>query len=236
MTRELVTVPPGVNVDDAKELLHKHRIEKLLVVEPSGSWSASSRSRTFSRPTSTRRPSRTSSGRLRVGAAIGPGPDRRERTAALVGGGRRRPRHRHGARPLARRARCGARHQEGVPGRCEVIAGNVATTEGTEALIDAGADAVKVGIGPGSICTTRVVAGVGVPQISAVSDCARIGDRHGVPDHRRRRREVLGRRGEGDRRRRERGDDRLALRRHRRVARRPRALPGPQLQGLPRHG
>ena len=62
-----------------------------------------------------------------------------------------------------------------------LIAGNVATAEGTEALIDAGADAVKVGIGPGSICTTRVVAGVGVPQITAVSECAKVGDRHGVP-------------------------------------------------------
>ena len=129
-----------------------------------------------------------------------------------------------------------ARDEEGAPRACEVIAGNVATAEATEALIDAGADAVKVGIGPGSICTTRVVAGVGVPQITAVSDCARVAERHDVP--------IIADGGvkySGDVTKAiaagaSSGDDRLALRGHRRVAGRPRPLPGAQLQGVPRHG
>ena len=94
--------------------------------------------------------------------------------------------------------------------RVQVIAGNVATAEGTKALIDAGADAVKVGIGPGSICTTRIVAGVGVPQLTAVMDCAKEATKHGVPDHRRRRHQVLGRRREGAGGGRLLRDDRLA--------------------------
>ncbi len=179
MTKELVTVSPGVGVEEAKRLLHKHRIEKLLVVDDGklvGLITIKDILQADKYPQAVKDDQR----RLRVGAAIGPGPDRLERTAALVAAGVDvvviDTAHGH------HRAVIDAVRATKVefPGM-KVIAGNVATTEGTEALIDAGVDAVKVGIGPGSICTTRVVAGVGVPQISAVSDCARVGDRHGVP-------------------------------------------------------
>ncbi len=117
-----------------------------------------------------------------------------------------------------------------------LMVGNVATAEGTRAAIERGADVVKVGIGPGSICTTRIVTGAGVPQITAIQDCARAAAENGHPGRRRRRHQVLGRRLEGDRRRRRRGDDRLAVRRHRGEPGRDDSLPGAHLQGLPRHG
>jgi IMP dehydrogenase len=179
MTKELVTVPPGVSVDEAKRLLHKHRIEKLLVVDDGrlvGLITIKDILQADKYPQAVKDDQR----RLCVGAAIGPGADRVERTAALVGAGvdviviDTAHGHHQGVLDAVRATK---REFAGV----RVIAGNVATIEGTEALIDAGADAVKVGIGPGSICTTRVVAGVGVPQISAVSDCARVADRHGIP-------------------------------------------------------
>ena len=179
MTKNLVTVPPGVSNDHAKQLLHQHRIEKLLVVENGrlvGLITIKDILQADRNPLAVK----DDTGRLRVGAAVGPGPDRRERVAALVLAG---------VDVLVIDTAHG--HSKGVidavlatkkehPG-VEVIAGNVATAEATEALIDAGADGVKIGIGPGSICTTRVVAGIGVPQISAVSDCARVADRRGVP-------------------------------------------------------
>src|SRR5208283_1412751 len=120
------------------------------------------------------------SGRLRVGAAVGPGADCEERTDALVAAGADvivvDTAHGH-SRGVVDAIRAVKKKYPSL----DVIAGNVATAEATEALIDAGADAVKVGIGPGSICTTRVVAGVGVPQITAVSDCASVANRHGIP-------------------------------------------------------
>ncbi|MBX3186798.1 MAG: IMP dehydrogenase [Labilithrix sp.] len=179
MTKELVTVSPGVKPDEAKELLHKHRIEKLLVVDGGrlvGLVTIKDLLQADRNPLAVK----DDKGRLRVGAAIGPGPDRDERADALVAAGvdvivvDTAHGHSKGVIDAVREVK--KRHPN-VP----IIAGNVATAEATEALVDAGADAVKVGIGPGSICTTRVVAGIGVPQITAVSDCARIGDRHGVP-------------------------------------------------------
>jgi IMP dehydrogenase len=119
-------------------------------------------------------------GRLRVGAAIGPGADRDERVHALVNAGVDviviDTAHGH-SKGVIDAVRAVKKQYPEV----ELIAGNVATAEATEALIEAGVDAVKVGIGPGSICTTRVVAGVGVAQITAVRDCSRVGDKHGVP-------------------------------------------------------
>jgi IMP dehydrogenase len=180
MTRELVTVPPGVGVDEAKRLLHKHRIEKLLVVDGQGKLVGLITIKDILQADKYPQAVKDEQRRLRVGAAIGPGPDRHERTAALVGAGVDviviDTAHGHHA-GVVEAVRATKREFSGV----RIIAGNVATPEGTEALIDAGADAVKVGIGPGSICTTRVVAGVGVPQISAVRDCAKVGDRLGVP-------------------------------------------------------
>src|SRR5271155_1256379 len=179
MTRELVTVTTGVTVDEAKRLLHKHRIEKLLVVEQGklmGLITIKDILQADKYPQAVKDEQR----RLRVGAAIGPGPDRVERTSALVSAGVDviviDTAHGHSKGVID----AVAATKKEFPG-VRIIAGNVATAEATEALIDAGVDGVKVGIGPGSICTTRVVAGVGVPQISAVSDCARVADRQGIP-------------------------------------------------------
>jgi len=179
MTRELVTVPPGVSNDRAKELLHAHRIEKLLVVEAGrlvGLITIKDLLQADRNPDA----NKDEHGRLRVGAAIGPGPDCEERTDALVGAGvdvivvDTAHGHSKGVIDAVRMVK------KKYP-NMDVIAGNVATAEAVEALVDAGVDAVKVGIGPGSICTTRVVAGVGVPQVTAISDCARAADRHDIP-------------------------------------------------------
>ncbi len=179
MTRDLVTVPPGVSVDEAKRLLHKHRIEKLLVVDGNGKLVGLITIKDILQADKYPQAVKDEQRRLRVGAAIGPGPDRHERTAALVAAGvdviAIDTAHGH-HKNVIDAVRATKKEFPGV----KVIAGNVATAEATEALIDAGTDAVKVGIGPGSICTTRVVAGVGVPQISAVSDCASVADRHGI--------------------------------------------------------
>jgi IMP dehydrogenase len=179
MTKELVTVPPGVSNDHAKQLLHKHRIEKLLVVEQGklvGLITIKDIMQADRNPLAIKDEKK----RLRVGAAIGPGPDRERRADVLVGAGVDvivvDTAHGH-SRGVLDAVRATKKEHPGV----QIIAGNVATAEATEALIEAGVDAVKVGIGPGSICTTRVVAGVGVPQITAVSDCARVADRYDVP-------------------------------------------------------
>jgi IMP dehydrogenase len=179
MTKELVTVPPGTSNDHAKQLLHKHRIEKLLVVDQ-GKLVGLITIKDILQADRHPQAIKDGKGRLRVGAAIGPGPDRERRTEALVAAGvdvivvDTAHGHSKGVLDAVRATKRAYPH-------VEIIAGNVATPEGTEALIEAGADAVKVGIGPGSICTTRVVAGIGVPQITAVSDCARVADRYGVP-------------------------------------------------------
>jgi IMP dehydrogenase len=188
MTKELVTVQPGVTAEAAKQLLHQHRIEKLLVVEPSERGSGPGYDRLVGLITikdilqADRNPLavKDEKGRLRVGAAIGPGPDRAERAAALAAAGVDvlvvDTAHGHSKGVLDAVRATKKEHP-----KLDVVAGNVATAEAVEALIDAGADAVKVGIGPGSICTTRVVAGVGVPQMSAVAECARAAKRRGVP-------------------------------------------------------
>jgi len=179
MTKELVTVGAGVPTDEARFLLHQHRIEKLLVVEDgklAGLITIKDLLQAERNPLAVK----DKDGRLLVGAAIGPGKDRDERAAALVEAG---------VDVICIDTAHG--HHVGVPDavrvlrkaypNLQIIAGNVATAEATKGLIDAGADAVKVGIGPGSICTTRVVAGVGVPQITAISDCAAEADKQGVP-------------------------------------------------------
>jgi IMP dehydrogenase len=179
MTKELVTVPPGVSNERAKELLHQHRIEKLLVVE-AGKLMGLITIKDLLQADRNPDALKDSNYRLRVGAAVGPGADCDERAEALVSAGVDvivvDTAHGHSRGVLEAVRKLKTRY----PG-VEIVGGNVATAEGTEALIDAGADAVKVGIGPGSICTTRVVAGVGVPQITAIGDCARAADRHNVP-------------------------------------------------------
>ena len=178
MTKKLVTVPPGVANDHAKRLLHQHRIEKLLVVEEGrlvGLITIKDILQADRNPLAVK----DSKGRLRVGAAIGPGADRAERAALLVAAGADvlivDTAHGH-SKGVIDAVRATKKEHPDV----EVIGGNVATADAAEALIDAGADGVKVGIGPGSICTTRVVAGIGVPQITAISDCARVCDRRSV--------------------------------------------------------
>jgi IMP dehydrogenase len=179
MTKELVTVPPATTNDHAKLLLHKHRIEKLLVVD-GGKLVGLITIKDILQADRHPEASKDGKGRLRVGAAIGPGADRERRTEALIAAGvdviviDTAHGHSKGVIDAVRATK------KAYP-NMEVIAGNVATAEATEALIDAGADAVKVGIGPGSICTTRVVAGIGVPQITAINDCARVADRYNVP-------------------------------------------------------
>jgi len=179
MTKKLVTVSPGVSHDHAKQLLHQHRIEKLLVVEDGklvGLITIKDMLQTDRNPLAVK----DAKGRLRVGAAIGPGPDRRERAQALVAAGvdvivvDTAHGHSQGVLDAVRDTKREHPH-------IEIVGGNVATAEATLALIEAGADAVKVGIGPGSICTTRVVAGIGVPQITAVSDCVKAAEPRGVP-------------------------------------------------------
>ena len=181
MTKEgLVTVPDGVGLEEAQELLHRHRIEKLLVVD--GNYRLKGLITVKDIEKKTRHPMacKDDRGQLRVGAAVGVGPDREERVEALVRAGvdviAVDTAHGHSAKVLETVARIRADYPE-----LELVAGNVATAQGTQALIDAGANGVKVGVGPGSICTTRVVSGVGVPQLSAIADCARVGARTGVP-------------------------------------------------------
>ncbi len=180
MTRELVTVPPGVSQDRARELLHKHRIEKLLVVNEDGELFGLITIKDLLQADMYPRSVKDAMGRLRVGAAIGVGPDRGARLAALVGAGVDvvviDTAHGHSQNVIDAVREARAKYPD-----LQLVAGNVATGEAAQALVDAGVDAVKVGIGPGSICTTRVVAGIGVPQITAISDCASVAKKHGVP-------------------------------------------------------
>jgi IMP dehydrogenase len=179
MTSDLVTVTPGVSNDRAKELLHEHRIEKLLVVDGGrlvGLITIKDLLQADRNPDALK----DDSGRLRVGAALGPSADADARAEALIAAGVDLlvvdTAHGHSRGVLDVVARLKKKFSQ-----VDIIGGNVATADAVEALVDAGADGVKVGIGPGSICTTRIVAGVGVPQVTAIADCSRAADRHGIP-------------------------------------------------------
>ncbi|MFI5308148.1 MAG: IMP dehydrogenase [Polyangiales bacterium] len=180
MTRELVTVTTGVTQLQARALLHEKRIEKLLVVSDKGELVGLI---TFKDLTQAERypgAVKDTRGRLRVGAAVGVGADRAQRVALLVEAGVDviviDTAHGHSKNVCDAASEVKKQYP-----RVGLMAGNVATAAGAQALIDAGVDAVKVGIGPGSICTTRVVAGVGVPQITAIAECAQVAARHGIP-------------------------------------------------------
>ena len=180
MTSEnLITAPAGTTLDEASRILHRHRVEKLPVVDNQGFLTGLITVKDIQKKIQYPRATKDDKGRLRVGAAVGVGADALERAEALVGAGVDLlvvdTAHGHAASVLATVREVKARF------RVEVMAGNVATAAATEALIGAGADAVKVGVGPGSICTTRVVAGVGVPQVTATLDCARAAEKHGIP-------------------------------------------------------
>jgi IMP dehydrogenase len=181
MTREnLVTVREGVDRDKARRLLHKYRIEKLIVVDDQyrcvGLITVNDMEKAADHPNA----AKDEHERLRVAAATGTGDKGFERAEMLIDAGADvvvvDTAHGHSSQVLAQVTRI-----KKLSNRVQIIAGNVATASGTEALIDAGADAVKIGIGPGSICTTRVVAGVGVPQLTAVMECAEIAAKVGVP-------------------------------------------------------
>ena len=177
---DLVTVPEGVGREEAKQLLHQHRIEKLLVVDDDYRLIGLMTVKDIEKAQRFPFACKDAHGRLRVGAAVGTGPAGLERAEALIEAGVDvlvvDTAHGHSAGVLESVARV-RRASNAV----QVIAGNVATAAGARALIDAGADAIKVGIGPGSICTTRVIAGVGVPQLSALLDIAEHGRAQGVP-------------------------------------------------------
>ncbi len=180
MTRDMVTAPENTSPEEAKVLLHGRRVEKLPVVDEKGRLKGLITVKDLQKAEHFPNASKDVSGSLLVGAAVGVGASAEERAHAL---------HEAGCDLLVVDTAHG--HSKAVietvsaikhalP-ECDLMAGNVATAEGCRALIEAGADAVKVGIGPGSICTTRVVAGVGVPQITAVMECARVAEALGVP-------------------------------------------------------
>ncbi len=181
MTREgLVTVPPNTTMERAKELLHQHRIEKLLVVDEAGRLRGLITIKDIEKTERFPSASKDGLGRLLCGAAVGVGAETLERVQALVDAGVDvivvDTAHGHSKSVLETISEL-RRHFPELP----VVGGNVATAEGAEALIKAGVSAVKVGVGPGSICTTRVIAGVGVPQFTAVLETAQVAVRHGVP-------------------------------------------------------
>jgi len=181
MTRDnLVTVPPGTTIDRAKELLHEYRIEKLLVVDDQGVLCGLITIKDIEKSERFPDASKDSLGRLLCGAAVGVDDERLERTQALVDAGvdvvvvDTAHGHSQGVLDAVSSLR---RDFPDLP----LIGGNVATGEGCEALIKSGVSAVKVGVGPGSICTTRIIAGVGVPQFTAVLECAAVTQKAGVP-------------------------------------------------------
>ena len=181
MTHEnLITVSSTqISLEDSKKLLHKHRIEKLLVVDENYNLTGLITIKDIEKIKKYPLASKDSLGRLRVGAAVGI-VDREARIDALLAAGADvvviDTSHGHSAGVLD-----AVRTTKANFPKCELIAGNVATTEGAKALIDAGVDAVKVGVGPGSICTTRIIAGVGVPQMSAIRDAYKIGVKYDIP-------------------------------------------------------
>lgn len=181
MTKEnLVTAPLGTSLEDAKKLLHKNRIEKLPVVnnkfEIEGLITIKDIEKSIKFPNSCK----DAFGRLRVGAAVGVSDDRDERLQALIKAGvdviSIDTAHGHSRKVIE-----SVMEIKKMFPKIQLVAGNIATAEAAEALIKAGADAIKVGIGPGSICTTRIVAGIGVPQITAIIECCKIANKHDIP-------------------------------------------------------
>jgi len=180
MTKELITVTEGVSVDAAKDLLHQHRIERLVVVDGQGRMRGLITIKDIMKAESHPQAAKDERGRLRVGAAVGVGDDKEARVQALINAGCDvvvvDTAHGHSLGVLD-----AVRALRSTFPDLQIIAGNVATADGYTALVEAGANCVKVGIGPGSICTTRVVAGVGVPQITAIAECAKAALKLGRP-------------------------------------------------------
>lgn len=180
MTRDVVTAAEDISHDEARKLLHAHRIEKLVIVDQDHRCIGLVTVKDMEKAQTYPDAAKDASGRLLVGAAIGAGPDGLTRAEALIASGVDvlvvDTAHGHSAGVLS-----AVGDVRGMSNDVQIIAGNIATGEGAEALIKAGADAVKIGIGPGSICTTRMVAGVGVPQLTAVMDASEACRKAGVP-------------------------------------------------------
>jgi IMP dehydrogenase len=182
MTRErLVTAPVGTTLEEANAILHRHKVEKLPVVDEHGALRGLITVKDIQKKITHPNAAKDAQGRLRVGAAVGVGPDTMARCEALIAEEvdllAVDTSHGHSRMVIETVARI----VEAFGSRVQIAAGNVATAEAAEALMDAGAHAVKAGIGAGAICTTRVVAGVGVPQITAIFDCARVAAKRGIP-------------------------------------------------------
>ncbi|GAC1350833.1 MAG: IMP dehydrogenase [Ktedonobacteraceae bacterium] len=182
MTRDrLITVPVGTTLEQARDSLHRYKIEKLPVVDEHGMLKGLITMKDIQKKIRYPNATKDEYGRLRVGAAVGVGPDTHARCAALIEEGVDvlvvDTSHAHSRMVLETVTHV----RDSFSKQVQLIAGNVVTAEATEALIQAGVDAVKVGIGAGAICTTRVIAGIGMPQITAIYDCARVARRYGVP-------------------------------------------------------
>ncbi len=182
MTKDnLITVREGIGLEESKAILHQHRIEKLLVTDEQGNLKGLITIKDIEKVHKYPAAAKDHLGRLRVGAAVGAGPEELERAEALIQAGVDvicvDSAHGHAQGVLDMVGEIKKTFGDDV----QIVAGNVATADGAAALVDAGADAVKVGVGPGSICTTRVVAGVGVPQMTAIMDVATVTDPAGVP-------------------------------------------------------
>jgi IMP dehydrogenase len=180
MTQNVITANPSITLEAAKEILQRHRIEKLPLVDDHRRLRGLITVKDMDKATRHPHSSKDSLGRLRVGAAIGVGPERETRSAALRRAGVDvlciDTAHGH-TRNVLDAIRTTKRECPDL----EVVAGNIATSEGAKALIDAGVDALRVGMGPGSICTTRVISGVGVPQMTAIMDVVAIAEPRGIP-------------------------------------------------------
>ncbi|HEX4211481.1 MAG TPA: IMP dehydrogenase [Candidatus Binataceae bacterium] len=180
MTTRVITARPGISLDEAKEILQAHRIEKLPLIDEHNRLRGLITVKDMDKATRHPFSSKDRMGRLRVGAAIGVGPDREERAAALAKAGVDilciDTAHGHSRNVIDALKATRSEWPE-----IDVLAGSVATSEGAKALVDAGADALRVGMGPGSICTTRIVSGVGVPQITAVMDCVAVAEPRNIP-------------------------------------------------------
>ena len=180
MTKDVVTAKPGVTLDEAKEILHKHRVEKLPIVDDLGIIKGLITSKDITNNADFPNASKDKKGRPLVGAAVGVKGDFLERSESLLETGVDvlvvDIAHGHSENAIST-----VRNIKKAFPNCELIAGNIATAQGAEDLIKAGVDAVKVGVGSGSICITRVITGSGVPQLTAVMDCAKIGNDYGVP-------------------------------------------------------
>ena len=181
MTKDnLITAPVGITIEESKRLLHKNRIEKLLVVDEENNLKGLITIKDIEKMIKYPNACKDHLGRLRVGAAVGISKERPARVEALLKAGADviviDTAHGH-----SRNVMEAVQDTKKTFPNCQLIAGNVATAEGAEALIRAGADVIKVGVGPGSICTTRIIAGVGIPQITAIHHCSRIARKYGIP-------------------------------------------------------